>query len=156
MLLGNLQRKNIIGYILIVASFGCFLCFLVFGEMLSGCVNRSLEVCAKTLIPSLFPLMIASRLLIECGAGRIIGKIFKIPFRHILGLSEGGAFAFSMGLVCGFPIGAMCAKSLYDKGIIGCDELSLTVVSSSVPSFAFIVGAIGEKMLGDRLRRSLL
>ena len=55
-----------------------------------------------------------------------------------------------MGLVCGFQIGAICARSLYDKGIIGGDELSLTVVCSSVPSFAFIVGAIGEKMLGNR------
>lgn len=150
MLVETKKRENIKVFAWAIICFTCFVCFLILGDELSVCVNTSLSLCAKRLIPSLFPTMIASRLLLDCGAGKVIGRIFKYPCRYILGLSEGGAFAFLMGIICGFPIGAICARSLYDKGIIGSDELSLTVILSSVPSFAFVVGAIGGGMLGDR------
>lgn len=145
-----IKKKNILHGIWGFICVFCFLSFLIFGDRLSSCVNNSLILCAKRLIPSLFPLMIASRLLLSCGAEKIIGKALSLPCRYILGLSEGGSFAFLMGLICGFPLGAVLANSLYEKGVITSDELSLLVVSSSIPSLGFVVGVIGSGLLGSR------
>ena len=146
----RIKNKNILhglwGFICVF----CFLSFLIFGDKLASSVNSSLMLCAKRLIPSLFPLMIASRLLLSSGSEKIIGKAVYLPCRYILGLSEGGSFAFLMGLICGFPIGAVSANSLYEKGVISHDELSLLVVCSSIPSFGFVVGVIGSGVLGSR------
>ena len=145
-----IKKKNIISLFWGLSCIFCFVAFLVFGQKLALCVNNSLILCAKRLIPSLFPLMIASRLLLSSGAGAFIGKILKKPCRCLLGLSEGGSFAFLMGLICGFPIGAVSANSLYEKGVISYDELSVLIVSSSIPSFGFVVGVIGSGVLGSR------
>lgn len=139
----NIKKKNIISLFWGVACVSCFVSFLVFGERLALCVNNSLILCAKRLIPSLFPLMIASRLLLSSGVGGFIGKILKKPCRCLLGLSAGGSFAFIIGIVCGFPLGAVCANSLYEKRVISFDELSFLIVASSIPSFGFVVGVIG-------------
>ena len=138
-----IKKKNIISLFWGLSCIFCFVAFLIFGEKLALCVNNSLILCAKRLIPSLFPLMIASRLLLSSGAGGFIGKILKKPCRCLLGLSEGGSFAFIIGIICGFPLGAVCANSLYEKRVISYDELSFLIVSSSIPSFGFVVGVIG-------------
>ena len=146
----NIKKKNIISLFWGVACVSCFVSFLVFGERLALCVNNSLILCAKRLIPSLFPLMLASRLLVGSGIGKFIGKVLNKPCRYLLGLSAGGSFAFLIGIICGFPLGAVCANSLYEKGVICHDELSLLIVSSSIPSLGFVVGVIGNGMLGSR------
>ena len=138
-----IKKKNIISLFWGLSCIFCFVAFLVFGQKLALCVNNSLILCAKRLIPSLFPLMIASRLLFSSGAGGFIGKIFKKPCRCLLGLSAGGSFAFIIGIVCGFPLGAVCANSLYEKRVISFDELYFLIVASSIPSFGFVVGVIG-------------
>ena len=139
----GIKKKNIISLFWGFTCVFCFVAFLILGQKLALCVNNSLILCAKRLIPSLFPLMIASRLLLSSGAGGFIGKILKKPCRCLLGLSAGGSFAFIIGIVCGFPLGAVCANSLYEKRVISFDELSFLIVASSIPSFGFVVGVIG-------------
>ena len=79
-------------------------------------VRTALSLCAKTVIPSLFPFMVISELIASLGIARWAGKIFSKPFHALFGINGSGASALILGILCGFPIGAKCAVSLYGSG----------------------------------------
>lgn len=115
-------------------------------------VKRGLNTCAESLIPSLFPFMVISSLLISGGAGERIGKLLKTPVGSLFGLSARGTSALLMGWLCGFPIGARSASMLYKDGKISDKELETIVCVSGAPSPAFLINVAGASMLGDRKR----
>ncbi len=113
-------------------------------------VSEGLSLCAKTLIPSLFPFMVLSDLLVSCGMIRPIGRLLARPFRFLFGIGGEGAGAVLLGFLCGFPLGAKTAVSLYRQGRIQLYELQRLMTFCNVPSFAFLVFAVGESLLGNQ------
>lgn len=116
-------------------------------EATSQWVKRGLDTCVESLIPSLFPFMVISSLLISGGAGERIGALFKAPVGALFGLSARGTSALLMGWLCGFPIGARSAAKLYRDGKISREELERIVCVSGVPSPAFLINVAGKSML---------
>ena len=113
-------------------------------------VERGLSVCTQRLIPSLFPFMVVSALLLSSGVGEWLGKIFAKPFGALFGVGSQGAAALLLGWLCGFPIGARSASSLYRDGKISDAEFERIVCISGTPSPAFLINVAGASMLGDR------
>ena len=60
-------------------------------------MGRGLTLCARTVIPALFPFMVLSELLVRSGAGEALGRIFSRPMRYIFGLSGAGSTAVVLG-----------------------------------------------------------
>jgi len=54
-----------------------------------------------------------------------------------------------LGLLCGFPVGARCALSLYREGVIDQEELSHLLCFCNIPSSAFLINAVGTSLFGD-------
>ena len=46
-------------------------------------MKTGLSLCVKTVIPSLFPFMVTSELIVKSGLGHIIGNIFGTPITKI-------------------------------------------------------------------------
>lgn len=131
-------------------SFLVFFLILRNSELASVLVGRGLRLCVNSLIPSLFPFMIASEMLARSDIGRHCGRFIGRPIGRLLKISESAAFALLLGLMCGFPIGARMAMSLYREGRIDRDELLRLVCVSSVPSSAFVIGTVGGTFFGSR------
>ena len=113
-------------------------------------MGQGLTLCARTVIPSLFPFMVVSELLVSSGAGEALGRLFAGFMRRIFGLSGAGASAVFLGSMCGFPVGARTAVALLDRNAISkaeCEHL-LTFVSN--PSSAFLITAVGVSLYGNR------
>ena len=123
---------------------------LKFPEVSIEYINRGLKLCVSTVIPSLFPFMVVSELIVGSGFSESMGRIFKKPARLLFGISGEGASAFLLGTLCGFPIGTRVAISLYERGNISRDELSRLVCFSNNPSSAFVISAIGATLFGCR------
>ena len=113
-------------------------------------MGRGLTLCARTVIPSLFPFMVISELLVSSGAGEALGRLFSRMMRWIFGLSGAGASALFLGSLCGFPVGAKTAVSLYDRGIISQSECEHLLTFVSNPSSAFLITAVGLSLYGNR------
>lgn len=113
-------------------------------------MSRGLSLCAKTVIPSLFPFMVISELIVS---GNVAARLFNkpsIPLQKLLHLSSDGACAFLLGILCGFPIGARCAVQSYRLGRISREECERILCFSSTPSSAFLITAVGESLWGNR------
>ncbi len=109
-----------------------------------------LKLCVTTVIPSLFPFMILSELIVASGAARAAGCLLRKPFRALFGIEGESGCAVLLGFCCGFPVGTRCALSLYDSGRIDREELSFLLTFSNNPSSAFLISAVGATLFGNR------
>ena len=132
----------------LIAS-AAFLLFLLRSSVAINYMKKGLQLCAGAVIPSLFPFMIISELLIHSGVGQRVGRVLAKPMRLLFGISEAGACAFVLGAICGFPIGAKVLCSLYDRGEISGREFSRALTFCNNPGSAFVISAVGVSLLGS-------
>ena len=109
-------------------------------------MRSGLVLCARAVVPSLFPFMVLSELLIESGVGEWLTSFLAPPLRKLLGLSRPGCCAVVLGLICGFPVGARCAILSYERGTISRDECERVLACSSIPSSAFLISTVGTTL----------
>ena len=113
-------------------------------------MNRGMKLCVSTLIPSLFPFMVASELIVLSGATERLGFLIEKPSKALLGISGKCSSAFLLGAVCGFPIGTRAAVTMYKNGMITHGELCRVICFSNNPSSAFVISAVGETLFGSK------
>ena len=128
----------------------CFILVLRNSDAAVEYMGRGLTLCAKTVIPSLFPFMVITELLVSSGAGEALGRLFSGIMRRIFGISGAGASALFLGSMCGFPVGARTAVSLYDKGVISKSECQHLLTFTCNPSSAFLITAVGVSLYDSR------
>ena len=128
----------------------CFILVLRNSDAAVEYMGRGLTLCAKTVIPSLFPFMVISELLVSSGAGEAFGRLLAGIMRKIFGISGAGASALFLGSMCGFPVGARTAVSLYDRGVISKSECQHLFTFTCNPSSAFLITAVGVSLYDSR------
>jgi hypothetical protein len=122
---------------------------LFYSDWLRASVIGSLELCAGTVIPALFPFIIANEFFTYSGAAQTLGKPLGRLARLCFGMGGATASAVLTGLVCGYPAGAACAFGLFALGECSADEAERCAAFSSNAGPAFVIGGIGGAMLGD-------
>lgn len=111
-------------------------------------MKNGMSLCIKTVIPSLFPFMVISELLVGFGVGEGIGRALKKPM-SLFSVSGAGSSAVILGALCGFPVGARTAVGLYDRGQITKKECEHLLTFSNNPSSAFIISSVGVSLYSD-------
>ena len=112
--------------------------------------RRGLELCARTVIPSLFPFMVLAGLLTRSGIGRGMARACGRPMRALFGVGGAGAPAILLGAFCGFPVGAVSAAELTARGELARVEAARVLAVCSLPSAAFLISTLGEALFGSR------
>ena len=110
-------------------------------------VSNALKICASTLIPSLFPLMVASEILIESGTLELLTKPLRPIFSKMLKVSEKAVSPYFLGLVGGYTTSVGGALSLYKNGQISKQDCERVIALSSLPSLSFLTGFVGVGVL---------
>lgn len=128
----------------------CFVLVLRNADAAIEYMGRGLTLCARTVIPSLFPFMVLSELLVSSGAGEAFGRLFSRVMRWLFGLSGAGASALFLGSACGFPVGARTAVALLDRNVISKSECEHLLTFTSNPGSAFLITAVGVSLYGNR------
>ena len=118
-------------------------------DVAADCMRKGLSLCARAVVPSLFPFMVISELLVASGAGEWVFSPLARPLGKILGLSRAGCCAVVLGLLCGFPVGARCAILAYEKGTMARAECERVIACSSIPSSAFLISTVGTTLWQD-------
>ena len=144
----NTARRQIIFLI-------CAVLALVFGLKYSALcaegVRYGIELSVNKLIPSLFPFMVISEIIVNANACSLLTRALGKPFSKIFAISPDGVLPFLLGMLFGFPIGLKSAISLYESGRIDKNELSRLSLFTSIPSPAFFISAVGEGLFGSAL-----
>ena len=137
---------------IVFASVSFLALFLILknSELAIDYMERGMKLCVVSVIPSLFPFMVASELIVSSGAAEYVGRFLKKPFKRLFGVGGDGASAFLLGMVCGFPVGTRASLSLYKRKKITRGEFSRLICFSNVPSSAFVISAVGATLFGCR------
>ena len=105
-----------------------------------------IDLCLRTLIPALFPFLVASALL----TGAMMGQPIRLlaPLGNVLGIPEGTEFLLVVGFLGGYPVGAdhvsrSCRMGALDRQNA---ERMLAFCCNAGPSFLF--GIIGPQFEG--------
>ncbi len=112
-------------------------------------IRESLALCYTTVIPAVFPFMVLSSLLIKLNGHRTLGKFFALPFRFLFGVSPAASSSVALGLICGYPIGASTAATLYNRDEISKKEFERLLTFVNNPSSAFVIGGVGLGLFGS-------
>ena len=116
-------------------------------DRLSEGVRDGLSICASAIIPTIFPFLILSDLLLSFQGTRHFLLLLSRPFARILKLSPEGGSVFLLGTVFGFPIGAKTATRYYQEGAISKTEAERLLLFSNNASPFFLIGSVGAGML---------
>lgn len=117
------------------------------GAMLTA--KDALAACVNSVIPSLFPFFVCSKMLIEMGAAENFGKILAPFMKPIFGVGGGGALVFVLGILSGYPVGASAAADLVESGGVTKSEAEKLLGYCNNSGPLFILGTIGAGLLGN-------
>lgn len=120
----------------ICASAGMIALILDSKTALSGAAE-GIDLCLKTVIPSLFPFFFLSALL----TGSLLGgntQVFR-PLGKLCGIPTGAEGILIAGLIGGYPVGAQCISQAYATGLVQKSDARrmLGFCSNAGPAFLF-------------------
>jgi sporulation integral membrane protein YlbJ len=143
------ERPKLGGLCLSLLLFFSLALMLRRADVAANYMREGLTLCARAIVPSLFPFMVLSELLVTSGVGEWLSLPLERPLGKLLGLPRAGCCAVFLGLLCGFPIGARCAILAYEKGTLDQDECERALACSSIPSAAFLISTVGTTLWKD-------
>lgn len=126
--------------------------WLVFSQptLCARTLQEGLSLCGGPLLVSLFPFLIVSSLLMQCGAGERLGFLFQLVARLIGVKSPAAGGVLLVGLLGGFaPAANAAAQAVKTKKLTPAEASALLPVCiCSGPSFVILT--VGEQLLGSR------
>lgn len=112
-------------------------------------VLSGLTLCYSTIIPSLFPFLVVSQLLLQSPVADYLG-VALLPYTRLLGVrSRKAPSAVLCGMLGGFAIGAKSIDTLYKQHEITAQQAEQLLICTIGSSPAFITGSVGLTMLGN-------
>lgn len=106
----------------------------------------------QIIIPTLFPFLVVTSLLLRTNGVIVISRLFYRPFHLLFGTSFYGTFAILAGFLCGYPMGSKIIADLLRGEKISCKEASylLSFCNNASPSFILtflVIKTIGKSEL---------
>jgi len=112
--------------------------------------STGLSLCGNVIIPSLFPFLILSSLVVELGMAARLGRALSPIMRPLFRVNGACACAVVLGFIGGYPVGARTAISLYRSGLCSRTEAQRLMAFCNNSGPAFILGVVGTGIFADR------
>lgn len=132
---------------IILILFTC--CLVIFSKTNLSAAKSGLVLWANSIVPSLFPFFVATELLSHTNFTYYLGKLLNRFMKPVFNVRGEGAFAFIMGIISGYPIGAKIAANFRENNVCSKEECErlLSFTNNSGP--LFIIGSVGISMFGN-------
>lgn len=116
---------------------------LIFSNSNLTAVKSGISLWANSVVPSLFPFFVATELLMHTNVIYLIGNLLNRFMKPLFNVRGEGGFAFIMGIISGYPIGAKIATNFRKENICTKEECErlLSFTNNSGP--LFIIGSVG-------------
>ena len=122
----------------------------------SASAARGLALFATSVLPAVFPFFFCSTFLTAMGAAQALSKLGAKPVRVLFNAPPEGAYALTMSMLSGYPVGAAVTSDLYERNVI--DGKSARKISSfaSTSGPAFVLGTVGGVLFDSAAVGALL
>lgn len=109
----------------------------------------ALNICFEMIVPTLFPFFICSSLLIYSGFCEVMAKAFRFCMYPLFRVASAGSSAFVLGIVSGYPLGAVTAGELYENNYLSKSEAERLLAFCNNSGPLFILGSVGAAVYAD-------
>lgn len=110
--------------------------------------KSAMQLCYELIIPTLFPFFICSGLLIYSGFGTVLAHLSQGVMRPVFNVAPAGAAAFVLGIISGFPLGAVTVCQLYKCNALSKSEAERLLAFCNNSGPLFIIGSVGAAIYG--------
>jgi sporulation integral membrane protein YlbJ len=117
-------------------------------ECIAAC-KSGLLLWFNVIIPTLFPFILISYIIINSPIIDIISKYFSPIINFLFGASGYAGYAFIMGSISGYPMGGKIVSDLLSKNKITNKEAQYILTFCNNPSPMFIIGFIACELLHE-------
>lgn len=141
-----MENKHLITYL----SFIVFLIILLlFPNESIAAGKEGLLLWFNIIIPTLFPFMILSYIILHSPIVDYLNKIFTPFFKLFFGVSGIASYVLVMGILSGYPMGAIIVNDLVTNKKLSKEEGSYLLSFCNNPSPMFVIGFIATSLLGN-------
>ena len=109
----------------------------------------ALNICFEMIVPTLFPFFICSGILIYSGFCELLAKAFRFCMYPLFRVSPAGSSAFILGIISGYPLGAITAGELYANSYLSKSEAERLLAFCNNSGPLFILGSVGIAIYAD-------
>ena len=145
-------RRNILPLFFVLLA----VCFVVFSRSNLTAATNGLTLWATCVVPSLFPFFVISNLLSQTKVVSFVGKLLDKLMRPLFNVPGIGGFAFVMGLISGYPVGAKVVSDFREQGLVTKDEGERMLAFTNNSGPLFIISSVGISLFGDTTTGLLL
>lgn len=125
------------------------LCLVLFSRTNLSAAKSGLILWATAVVPSLFPFFVATEMLSYTNIVSYFGKWLTPIMRPLFGVPGEASFAFIMGLISGYPVGAKIVNNFIEQGIITHEEAERMLAFTNNSGPLFIIGTVGITLFGN-------
>lgn len=129
----------------------CLFCFglVLFSKTNLTATKNGLILWATAVVHSLFPFFVSTELLSYTSVIKYLGKWLNPIMRPLFNVPGEGAFAFLMGLISGYPVGAKIVSIFMEQGIVTKQEAERLLAFTNNSGPLFIIGTVGITLFGS-------
>ena len=110
--------------------------------------KEGLNIWLNILIPSLFPFIFITDLLISFGIVSLFTKYLEPIMNPLFKVSGIGIFPLSMNIMSGYPVGSRITSKIRAEGLISRTEANRLICFTSTSGPLYVLGTVGTGMLG--------
>ena len=125
------------------------ICLVIFSRQNLYAAKDGLSLFANSVVPSLLPFFIATELLSHTNVVQLLGKMLNRVMRPLFNVPGEGAFAFVMGIISGYPVGAKIVNNFLNNGICTKEEAERLLAFTNNSGPLFIIGTVGISLFGN-------
>ena len=138
-------KRNVLPLIFVVIA----ILLVVFSSSNLVSAANGLTLWATCVVPSLFPFFVITNLLSRTKVVDFMGKLLDKFMRPLFNVPGIGGFAFVMGLISGYPVGAKIVSDFRENGYVTKDEGERMLAFTNNSGPLFIVSSVGISLFVD-------
>ena len=138
-------RRNILPFFFVIIA----ICLVIFSKTNLSAASNGLTLWVTCVVPSLFPFFVITNLLSHTKVVSFTGKLLDKFMRPLFNVPGIGGFAFVMGLISGYPVGAKIVSDFREKGLVTKDEGERMLAFTNNSGPLFILSSVGISLFAD-------
>ena len=132
-------KRNILPSLFVVFT----VCLVLFSKQNLSATKNGLALWANSVVPALLPFFMATELLSHTNVTQIIGRLLNKYMKPLFNVPGIGAYAFVMGIISGYPVGAKIVTKFRQDGLCTKAEAERLLAFTNNSGPLFIIGTVG-------------
>ncbi len=145
------HRRNLLKITLQFTLILAFFLILLFPEYTISGTIEGLLLWYRTLLPTLFPFLLLTNLIIRSNVIHTINQITYPFIGRFFSISKNSAFVVIVGFICGYPMGAKMIKELLNCQQITKEEAQYLLSFCNNTSPMFLIGFVATQVFKDSI-----